>query len=182
MAARVYITGAAGSGTSTLGRALADRLGVQHLDTDDYFWAPVDPPYSVQRTPEDRLALLAAAQAARGGNVGWVLSGAVDGWGDHLIDGADLIVFLRAPMAVRISRLRRREQQKFGDRIKPNGDMYIAHHEFIKWAASYDDVYFRGRSLSRHLAWLAGRSEKVLEMSGTDNLDAMVLRCSAALG
>ena len=37
---RIHILGASGSGTTTLGRALAERLQCRHFDTDDYFWLP----------------------------------------------------------------------------------------------------------------------------------------------
>ena len=42
---RIHITGASGFGVSTLGGALAARLGCAHLDTDDFYWLPTDPPY-----------------------------------------------------------------------------------------------------------------------------------------
>ena len=45
----IHITGASGAGTSTLGRALATATGTVHFDTDDYYWAPVEPKYSVKR-------------------------------------------------------------------------------------------------------------------------------------
>lgn len=181
MAARVYITGAAGSGTSSLGEALASRLGVAHLDTDDFFWAATEPPYTQPRPVEERLALIAAAQLAEGDHGGWVLSGAVDGWGETAIAGADLIVFLRTPTAVRLARIRQRERAKFGARVKPGGDMYGNHSEFLKWAAGYDDPYFRGRSLQRHLDWLDGRAEPVLTLKGTDPVADLVAEVMARL-
>ncbi|MFT3687553.1 adenylate kinase [Paenirhodobacter sp.] len=181
MAARVYITGAAGSGTTLLGRGLAERLGVPHLDTDDFFWAPTDPPYTLRRPVEERLALIAAAQVGQGGD-GWVLSGAADGWGEVAIQGAALIVFLLTPTPVRLARIRRRETEKFGDRIRPGGDLAENHRDFLNWAASYDDPYFRGRSLQRHRDWLAGRSEPVLELSGTLPPAEMVETVLARLG
>ena len=42
----LHITGASGSGTTTLGRALASAWAVPHADTDDYFWVPTTPPYT----------------------------------------------------------------------------------------------------------------------------------------
>lgn len=174
MAARVYITGAAGSGTSSLGRALAARLMVPHLDTDDFFWAPTEPPFTTKRPVAERLALIAAAQLGQGEAGGWVLSGAADGWGEVAISGAALIVFLVTPTSVRLARIRRREAEKFGARVKPGGDMQRTHAEFLKWASGYDDPYFSGRSLSRHRSWLAGRPEPVLELSGTTPVEGLV--------
>jgi adenylate kinase family enzyme len=49
-ACRLLITGASGCGTTTLGRAVADRWGVPHADVDDYFWRPTSPPF-VQKAP-----------------------------------------------------------------------------------------------------------------------------------
>jgi adenylate kinase family enzyme len=45
----VHILGASGSGATTLGAALAQRLGFTHLDSDDFFWIKTDPPYVTPR-------------------------------------------------------------------------------------------------------------------------------------
>lgn len=58
MMRRIHITGASGSGCTTLGRALAERLGSVHLDTDTYFWLPSDPPFQTIREGGERRALL----------------------------------------------------------------------------------------------------------------------------
>ena len=46
---RTLITGASGSGTSTLARSVAARLGIAVFDTDDYFWLPTSPPFVSKR-------------------------------------------------------------------------------------------------------------------------------------
>ena len=48
---RIHIMGASGAGVTTLGRALADTLGLPHHDTDDYYWRPTDPPYPGNAQP-----------------------------------------------------------------------------------------------------------------------------------
>lgn len=48
----IHIFGASGSGTSTLGRAVAAGLGWRFLDTDDFFWLPTDPPFTTPRPRE----------------------------------------------------------------------------------------------------------------------------------
>ena len=58
---RIHVTGASGSGTSTLGRALAKHLDFTHLDADDFYWQPTLPPYTAKRNSVERLALLASA-------------------------------------------------------------------------------------------------------------------------
>ena len=58
--ARIHIVGASGSGTTTLAIALAREIGGAHLDTDDFYWLPTDPPFTTKRPVEQRLKLLEA--------------------------------------------------------------------------------------------------------------------------
>ena len=169
--ARIGITGASGCGVTTLGAALAGRLGAVHIDTDDHFWVATDPPYRVKREIPERLARLAAEQARTGR---WVVSGTMDGWAEPALRDAQLIVFLRVPTQVRLERLRRREQARFGDALLPGGAMYETHREFLEWAAHYDDGTLPGRSLPRHEEWLAGLSRPALRLDGTRPTEALV--------
>ena len=49
------------------------------------------------------------------------MSGCLEGWGEDLIEEADLIVFLMVPTPIRIDRLLRRERHDYGRRILPGG-------------------------------------------------------------
>lgn len=91
---RLYIFGASGAGVSTLGAALAAKIGLPYFDGDAYFWEVSDPPFTVRRLPDTRNAALARdlAQAAN-----WVLGGCVMGWGEGWPPPADLIIFLWLP-------------------------------------------------------------------------------------
>jgi hypothetical protein len=84
----------------------------------------------------------------------WVVSGSLCGWGDVAISLFELVVFLSIPHDVRMVRLRRREQARFGTRIEPGGDMYEQSHAFLAWAASYDDGGLDIRSRRLHEQWL----------------------------
>jgi hypothetical protein len=59
--------------------------------------------------------------------------------GDVAILLFELVVFLAIPHAVQMARLRRREHERFGERILPGGDMYEQSQAFLAWAASYDE-------------------------------------------
>ena len=54
----IHITGASGSGTSTLGRALAAELNMPFLDGDDYYWLDPKPPFVEKRDAILRAQLL----------------------------------------------------------------------------------------------------------------------------
>jgi uridine kinase len=147
----VHIAGASGTGTSTLGKAFAEATGAQWLDLDDFYWLPTSPPFQVKRSKAERLALL-VERIRESRDV--VVSGSLMQWGREVEDGWDLIVFLSAPAAVRMGRLRAREMARYGS-VNP---------AFLEWAQRYDDPSFTGRSRALHERWLAERSCRVLRL------------------
>jgi adenylate kinase family enzyme len=158
--ARIHILGASGSGTSTLGAALARRLGVPHTDSDTLFWLPTDPPYTATRPPDERQSLLEQRLPVTGR---WVFSGATK-WASSLEPYYDLVVFLRLDPAVRMERVRRREAERWGSRILPGGDMVATNTAFIAWAEAYDTAGSLRRGLVTHEAWLADQPAPVLRL------------------
>ncbi len=159
---RIHITGASGTGTSTLGRALATRLASQSFDTDDFYWRPTDPPFTESRQIADRLALMEAMFVTRSD---WVLSGSLYSWGAPLMPRVTHVVFLTLPPGPRLARLRARERQRYGARIAPGGDLEAMHRGFLAWAMSYDDPGAQGRSRDAHEAWLATLSVPVIRLT-----------------
>ena len=174
---RIYLTGASCAGVTTLGRALADQLAVQHLDVDDFYWMPTNPPFTTKRPPEERVSLIRERQ----GNDGWILTGSFDGWGDALVNGVDLIVFVDTPTPIRLERLLAREKERFGDRIMPGGDMHETHVAFRLWASQYDDPAFSGRNRARHEVWLADKTVPVVRLDGRHNVDDLAATVVATL-
>lgn len=158
----IHITGASGSGTSTLGAAVAEALDIRHLDTDRFYWLPTDPPFTTPRVVPERLALL---QAAARPEADWVLSGSALKWAAPLEPLYDLIVFLQLDPALRMARIRRREEQRYGDRIHPGGDMTEVSRAFLEWAESYDTAGPAHRSLAAHEAWLSRQSAPILRLN-----------------
>jgi adenylate kinase family enzyme len=152
MLQRIHILGASGSGTTTLGRTLAEHLQCPHFDTDDYFWVPTDPPYTQQRERTERQQLLLDDVTAHDA---WVLSGSLCGWGEVAISLFELVVFLAIPQDIRMERLRQREHERFGERILPGGNMYEQSQAFLAWAASYDEGGLDIRSRQLHDRWLS---------------------------
>lgn len=163
---RIHVTGASGSGTTTLGHALAEVLACVHLDTDDYYWLPTTPPYQEKRDPTERVAMLATDLRPD-----VVLSGSVGSWGAAVEDVFDLIVFLYLPMEIRLARLQQREVARYG----------AADPAFLEWAAQYDQGPPEGRSLAKHNAWLAQRTCRVLRLEEDSSVQERVALVLAAL-
>jgi adenylate kinase family enzyme len=176
---RIHVTGASGSGVTTLGRALADALAIPHADTDDYFWQPTDPPFRLRRERADRVRLMQEVFLGRGG---WVLSGSLDGWGDPLIAQFDLVVFVHTAQVIRLSRLRGREARRFGaDAVARGGWRHQETEEFIEWASHYDDGGLDMRSFAKHQAWLAALPCPVLRLDGARPAPELVTEVIAAV-
>lgn len=156
---RLQVTGASGSGTTTLARAIADAWAVPHGDIDDYFWLPTDPPYVEQRPEADRVALMEQLFLPR---EAWVLSGSMLGWGDSVVPRLAAVVFLTLDPTERMRRIEARERvRRAGGPVDER-----ALEEFLAWARGYDDPTFDGRSLVRHEEWLASLGCPVLRLDG----------------
>jgi adenylate kinase family enzyme len=172
MTARIHVFGASGSGCTTLGRALAERLGCVSLDTDDYFWLPTDPPFQQVRDRAERVALLGADLDR---HESWTLSGSLSGWGDAFIPRFDLVVFLWIPTEIRLARLRERERRRFGaEALAPGGRMHEDHATFMAWAAAYDTGDASMRSRARHEQWLRTIPCPVVRLEGAGTVEGHV--------
>lgn len=172
MKKHIHIFGASGSGTTTLAKALCDRLGYVHFDSDDYFWLPTDPPFTTRRPPEERVKLLKddLAKAEK-----WILSGSNCKWGDFLMDSYDLAVFLFVPPEIRLKRLAVREAMRYGiERISPGGYMHESYKEFMEWNASYDNAGMEMRSLALHNEWMKRLKCPVIRIEGAQSIKERV--------
>jgi adenylate kinase family enzyme len=165
---RVLITGAAGSGTSTLGQALAQEIGASFIEADDHFWIASDPPFQTRRSPIERLnSLLTELRRTPVA----VVAGSVVGWGAEIEDGFSLIVFLSAPTQVRLARLKQRELERFGN----------LDASFLEWASQYDEGRLPGRSRALHEQWLSNRPCVTLRVDGEKPVREGVMRIVEAL-
>ena len=176
---RIHILGASGSGTTTLGRGLADELGCPHLDSDSFFWLPTVPPFQTIRRKEERQRLLGEAVSA---SLTWVLSGSLCGWGDPFIPHFDLVVFLWIPHELRMRRLHEREIARYGPAaIEPGGSRHEAYQTFMTWAAAYDDGDITMRSRRQHEPWLQQIPCRVLRLEGDKTIPQLLAAVHAAI-
>ncbi len=165
----ILITGAAGTGTTTLAQALAKELHTPHLEADDFLWLPSDPPYQHMADKTKRGERLLQAMHGHGQAI---VAGSVVGWGQPLENTFDLVLFLYLPAELRLERLARREVERFGQ-AKP---------EFLAWAAQYDQGGVPGRSLAVHNQWLAAREGEVLRLEGDMSVSERVRQVLDVIG
>ena len=151
MKKHIHIFGASGSGTTTIAKGVCEQVNYKHFDSDNYFWLPTADSFTVERDKKECIHLM---QNDLQSNNQWVLSGSITGWGDILLPLFDLVVFVYVPQDTRIDRLKKREVERYGNRILYDGDRYEDSLKFIEWAATYDSGTSNGRSLPKHEAWL----------------------------
>lgn len=170
---KIHIMGAPGAGTSSLGKALAERLGYAHFDVDDVYWFTEDElPYRRKRNPDHRRKLLTERLAF---TENWVLSGSLCGWGDVFIPQFELVAWLWLPASVRIPRIEQRERQRYGDaRLEVGGDLNIVFEKFKAWAAACDAPDGGLRSYQNELEWLSQLPCPVLKFETENTIPALL--------
>lgn len=159
---KLHIFGAAGTGVTTLGKAMALYLDVPYFDSDLYFWQATVPPFTERRAPAERNAMISRELHAA---PSWVLGGSVVNWGDGVFPPFDLIVFLWLPAEIRMPRLRQREYERYGSLLDTDAAMKERFDAFLAWAADYDhNTGIANRTLAAHEAWLAKQTAPVLQL------------------
>ncbi|MDE6313899.1 MAG: AAA family ATPase [Lachnospiraceae bacterium] len=146
----IYIYGASGSGTTTLRKYISEKLNYTFMDTDDYFWKPINPPYKEKRNISERLELM-KKDIEKSDKV--IISGSLVDWGDELIPLFTFVIRLNTATDIRVQRLKRREYEHFGSRIEIGGDMFEEHQKFLAWAAAYAHEDINMRSKAKHDKW-----------------------------
>ena len=119
----ILICGLNGTGKSTLGKLLADRIGYEFIDNEDLYFPKTDKAYTFSgpRSGEEVIRLL-EEKISR--NSRFVFAAVKGDYGDKLLASLDRIVLISVPKEVRSRRVRERSFSKFGERILPGGDLY----------------------------------------------------------
>ena len=113
MARRINVKGTSGSGKSTFGRELAERLGVPYVELDALHHGPN---WSEPTAEEFRARVCEAMDATPDG---WVIDGNYDSkLGDTLLGAADTIVWLDLPLGLKLRRVARRTHTRIRDDIE----------------------------------------------------------------
>lgn len=164
---RMLIIGASGSGVTTLGQALAEKLTIRYFDADEYYWEQTNPPFLIRREPAYRDQLLATDIS---NETNWIVGGSLDSWGHFLKEKYTLVVYLWLPKDIRATRLVNREKERYGKVISKNS------MEFIDWALAYDDSNRPGRNKLRHEQWLQTLNCPVLRIEGDVEVEEKINR------
>lgn len=161
---RIHIFGASGSGVTTLGKALSEKLNIEYFDSDDFFWLKTHTPFTERQNPEIRNTLVSdKLHTAKN----WIFGGSIIHWGENIFPAFDLIIFLYLPPKIRMERLKNRELERYGNEIITNPERARKFQEFMDWANDYDhNTGIANRTLKAHLEWLSTMNIPFIEISG----------------
>ncbi|MGI6254499.1 MAG: AAA family ATPase [Acutalibacter sp.] len=165
----ILLCGLNGSGKSTVGKALAQRLGWEFLDIEDCFFPKDDSDY-LYRHPRSReeagAMLLQRVQQTEH----FVLAAVKADYGQEVTDLLTLAVWLQADPHTRAKRVRRRSYEKFGFRMLPGGDLHQVEESFFTFCDGRDD-----REVE---TWLSSLTCPVIQLDGTgpvqDTVDRVI--------
>ena len=170
---RVLFIGASGSGTTTLGKAYAQKLGIPHIDLDNLFWKPTEIPFTEFRTQEELLTL---ANSKIYNHKSWVISGDPSKWGIGIEGRLTKVIFLECPTKVRVVRLNKRALDTLGDSVTVGGSNHETHQRFIEWTKYYDKGGLPGRSREKQLAWLDTLDCEIVKFRSDAPLDELIAK------
>ena len=122
MARRILVKGGSGAGKTTLGRKLAQQLGVPFVELDALHHGP-------NWTAASSSELQARVRTVLNDEQGWVVDGNYDRkLGPELIERAELIVWLDLPLPTKLWRLVRRTSRRW----LRNEELWNGNHESLK--------------------------------------------------
>jgi len=175
---KILIFGASGSGKTTLGKEIEKRSDFIHLDSDDYYWRKTKVPFT-EKVPlavrNEKIKL----DFKKNKNV--IVSGSMLTWGEEWKAAFDLAIFIRLDNNERMKRLKKREIQRYGDKLRNDQVTRKNSKEYLDWANQYENPKFDGRTLRVHNDWIKLLNCEVLRIDGGAQLNNKVEKVLIAL-
>lgn len=150
---------------STLGRALAQKIGFHFIDNEELFFTrnAADEPYQNPRSRAEVEKLLMEEVRKHGD---FVLAAVRGDYGKEILPLYRYTVLMEVPKEIRMERIRNRSFQKFGSRMREGGELYEQEEAFFRTAASRPEDYAA--------AWTRTLDCPVLSVDGTRPVDENV--------
>ncbi len=154
----IAVCGLNGAGKSTVGQALAAALCIPLIDSEDLYFPEKSGPYPYacpctkgQAKEIFRNKLRTCTE--------FVFAAVRGTLADGLSCSFRCAVWMDAPKALRMQRIRERSFKRFGSRMMPGGDLYLQEKAFFDFADKRDEQDVR--------MWIHSLTCPVLKMDGT---------------
>ena len=169
----IQICGLNGCGKSTLGRALAEKIGFHFIDNENLYFtrASIDEPYN---NPKSRVDVERLLIEEVGRYPDFVFAAVKGDYGKDMIPMYDYIVMMEVSKNVRARRVRNRSFQKFGNRMLIGGDLYNQEEAFFQMVDSRQDDYVE--------TWLQTMNCPIIRVDGTKPIEDNVEYITKEIG
>lgn len=169
MGTGIQICGLNGCGKSTLGRALANKIGFHFIDIETLFFPNSNSDDSYQNPKSrEKVEKLLAEEMQQHHN--FVFAAVKGNYGKNIVALYDYVIMIEVPKNIRSQRIRTRSFQKFGNRMLPGGDLHMQEEAFFQMAESRPNEYIED--------WLQALNCPILRVDGTkpiaDNLAIII--------
>jgi len=154
----ILICGANGSGKTTLGRLLAKEINFCFLNDEEYYFIDSDIPFSASRTDKEAKDYVLSYIEQ---NKDVVIVSSRGDLRQDINSFYDYVIYLSAPLEIRLSRIMQRDIHRFGKRVLRGGDMYEQQMAFYEFVAS--------RTPEKTEKWLNTLNCKILRLDGTND-------------
>ena len=162
MAIGIQICGLNGCGKSTLGRALAKKLGFHFIDNENLYFSrnSENEAYTATKSRDEVERLLINEVHAHGN---FVFSAVKGDYGKEIIPFYQYVVLIEVSKEIRMQRVRNRSFQKFGDRMLAGGDLYEQEEAFFRMVESRTEEYVEN--------WVNTLNCTVIRIDGTQPVE-----------
>lgn len=152
---RIMICGLNGSGKSTLGKALAKEMNYIHKDIEDYYFVKEDS-YKYDK-PIDRVSVskMVEADIEKYDNI--IFTSCKGDYGS-VSKLYDVVIYINVDKDTRLSRVKQRSYDLFGDRVLAGGDLFERENIF------FDKVYKKDES--DIINWFNNLNCNIIEIDG----------------
>ena len=165
MGTGIQICGLNGCGKSTLGKALAERIGFHFIDNENLYFSRTntDEPYT---NPKSRTEVESLLMEEVSKYPDFVFSAVRGDYGTDIVCMYNYVVVIDVPKDIRSQRVRNRSFQKFGSRMLMGGDLHDQEEAFFQMVDSRQDDFIE--------KWLQMINCPIIRVDGTKPIEENV--------
>lgn len=158
----IIICGLNGTGKSTLGKTLAEKLHFHFIDIENLYFPKTNPNYiySSPRTREDVAERLLCEIRT---HENFVLASVKGDYGEELYSFFQCAILLDVPRDISLQRVKDRSFQKFGNRMLLGGDLFEQEEKFFRLVESRNEDTVE--------EWVKSLKCPVIRIDGTKPID-----------
>ena len=151
-----------GTGKSTLGKALAEKLHFHFIDIENLYFPKTNPNkiYASPRTRKEVEKLLLHEIKT---HKNFILASVKGDYGEVIYSLIQYAILLDVPKNIRLQRVKKRSFQKFGKRMLSGGDLFEQEEKFFRFVES--------RNESTVEEWVKSLKCPVMRIDGTKPID-----------